>query len=112
VQTAPGVAPIWFQLGLLYYVVEDVENATLALEQALALVPDYANAKYFLGLSYYAQGRVTEAIEHFQDLSVTNPDNQEVSLILSNMAAGRQPFEDATVPFTPPEERQNAPVEE
>lgn len=110
VQTAPGVAPIWFQLGLLYYAAGDTMNAALALEQAVAIVPDYANAKYFLGLSYYAQKKTAEAITQFQDLAKTNPDNAEVALVLSNMASGKDPFASSTPPFTPPEDRRTAPI--
>jgi tetratricopeptide (TPR) repeat protein len=111
-QTAPGVAPIWFQLGLLYYASGDAQNATAAFEQAVRIVPEYANAKYFLGLSYNAQDRTAEAIAMFEDLARTNPDNAEISLILGNLRTGRPPFEGATPPVTPPEDRPQAPVEE
>jgi tetratricopeptide (TPR) repeat protein len=112
-QTAPGVAPIWFQLGLLYYAAGNSANAVTALEQAVALVPDYANAKYFLGLSYYAQGRSEESIRQFEDLLRTNPGNAEVALILNNLVAGNPPFEGAVPPVTDtPEDRPTAPIEE
>lgn len=109
-QTAPGVAPIWFQLGLLFYVENDTVNAIPAFEQALNIVPDYANAKYFLGLSYYIQGRTQEAIQQFEDLQTTNPGNSEVELILSNLAQGNEPFANANPPLPPPEERETAPI--
>ncbi|MBC7836545.1 tetratricopeptide repeat protein [Acetobacteraceae bacterium] len=110
VQTAPGVASIWFELGLLYYAAGDTVNAIPPLEQAIILVPDYANAKYFLGLSYYAQKKSNEALSLFQNLVQTNPDNQEVKLILTNMAAGRDPFASSTPPVIPPEDRPTAPI--
>jgi len=112
-QTAPGVAPIWFQLGLLYYVAGNATNAALAFEQALTLVADYANAKYFLGLSYATLNRNDEAIKQFQDLEKTNPDNAEVKSILQNLQAGNAPFEGATPPVTPRSQAQPpAPIEE
>lgn len=92
-QTAPGVAPIWFQLGLLYYAGGDTEKAIPPLEQAIVLVPDYANAKYFLGVSYYAQNKTAEAIALFEELQRTNPDAVEVGLILANMRAGKDAFD-------------------
>lgn len=65
-KTAPGVPAIWLELGLLYYAGGDSASAIPPLEQALALQPDYANAQYFLGLSYAAQGRTQEAYALFK----------------------------------------------
>jgi len=113
VQTAPGVASIWFQLGILYYTANDMPSAIIALEKALSITPDYANAKYFLGLAYYAQNRAPDAIRLFEDLQKSNPDNSEVSLILSNLRFGKKPFDGAQPPVTPqPEERPTAPITE
>lgn len=111
VNSAPGVASIWFELGLLYYSNRDMQNAALALEQAVKLQTDYANAKYFLGLSYASLGKTPEAIQQFKDLAGTNPDNSEVRLILSNLEAGKQPFDGATPPVTSaPQDRTTAPI--
>ncbi len=112
-QTAPGVAPIWFQLGLLFYANGNSVDAITALEQAVTLVSNYANAKYFLGLSYYAQNRQQDAVTLFEDLVRTNPDNAEVNLILGNLRQNKPPFEGATPPVTtPPEDREEAPISE
>lgn len=112
-QTAPGVAPIWFQLGLLYYASGDFDNAIAALEQAVAIIPDYANAKYFLGLSYSTKGRAGDALRQFEDIEQTNPQNAEVKLILQNLRAGKPLFEGAVPPVTPKlQARPQAPVEE
>jgi tetratricopeptide (TPR) repeat protein len=97
VNSAPGVASIWFELGLLYYSNNDTKDAIQPLEQAITLEPDYANAKYFLGLSYAGQNRTADAIQQFKDLEATNPDNSQVQLILSNLAAGKAPL-DGTAP--------------
>lgn len=109
VQTAPGVASIWFQLGLLYYAGGDAKDAIPALEQAIKLVPDYANAKYFLGLAYYANGQQNDSLRLFQELSVSNPDNAEVKTIVSNLQAGKQPL-DGLQTEAAPQDRATAPV--
>ncbi len=110
-QTAPGVGPIWFELGLLYYAAGDTKDAIPALEKAVSIVPDYANAKYFLGLSYYNEKRGADAIKQFEELEKSNQESQEVKLILSNMRAGKQPFEAAQPPVsTPPVKRTTAPL--
>lgn len=110
-QTAPGVGPIWFELGLLYYAAGDTKSAIPALEQAITIVPDYANAKYFLGLSYYNEKRSAEAQKQFEDLAKSNPESEEVKLILSNIKANKPAFEAAQPPVTTkPENRPTAPL--
>lgn len=112
VKSAPGVPSIWFELGLLYYSSADYKNAVTAFEQAVALQNDYANAKYFLGLSYVQVQRAPDAIQQFKDLAVSNPDNDEVKLILSNLQAGKAPFDGAKPPVTPtPQSRETAPIQ-
>ena len=111
VNSAPGVASIWFQLGLLYYSNNNMSDAAPALEKAVSLQTDYANAKYFLGLTYAALKKTPEAIQQFKDLVATNPDNAEVKLILANLEAGKPPFDGATPPVTSnPEDREKAPI--
>ncbi len=110
---APNDATVFFQLGLLRYNDRDFRGAAGALERAVALNPVYANAKYFLGLSYERLGRDTDAIKQFQDLQATNPDNKEIDLILRNLRAGRAPFSDARPPLDEaPEKRPKLPVGE
>lgn len=112
-QLEPDAAALWFQLGLLEYAAGDANAAAAALERAVALVPEYANAKYYLGLSYARLGRPAEALRQFEDLSASNPDNAEVSLILANLRAGKDPFEGAAPPVTRnPERRETAPIPE
>ena len=105
--TDPG---IFFQLGLLKYNIQDFDGAISALEKATTMTPDYANAKYFLGLSYEVTGEHQKAIEQFLGLKVTNPDSKEVDLILSNLIAGKPIFTNA--PSTKPEKAKSLPVKE
>lgn len=92
VASAPDQAPLWYQLGLLYYVGGDLPNATAALEKALSITPNYANAQYFLGLSYYRQSRTADAIAQFTALSLSNPDNAQVGQMLENLKVGKDPL--------------------
>ena len=113
VQSAPGVAPIWFQLGLLYYAGGATKEAIAPLEQALKIQGDYANAKYFLGLSYYGQNRQVEALTLFEDLAKTTPDNAEVAKVVANMQAGKPALDGISQP--PPQDvpsRTGAPIEQ
>ena len=88
----PSNSGLYFQLGLLKYNQKDWTGAASSFENAINLVPNYANAQYFLGISYYQLGRKDDAIKQFESLSATNPNNQDVALILSNMKAGKDLF--------------------
>ncbi|KKW21540.1 MAG: hypothetical protein A2W52_03250 [Candidatus Taylorbacteria bacterium RIFCSPHIGHO2_02_49_25] len=110
---APGDPAIFFQLGILRFNDRNYRAAADALERAVALNPLYANAKYFLGLSYEKLGRDAEAITQFTELKATNPDSKEVDLILRNLKADRDPFSDAAPPVdAAPERRSKLPLEE
>lgn len=110
---SPDDPAIFFQLGFLRFTDKDFSGAASALERAVALNSSYANAKYFLGLSYDKLGLDAKAIAQFVDLKSTNPDNKEIDLILRNLRAGRSPFSNAAPPVDDkPEMRAKLPVDE
>jgi len=82
-----------FALGYLNYEKADYKNAVPQFEAAVFLNPVYADAKYFLGLSYAQLGRRSEAIQQFTDVQTLNPDNKIVGTILMNLKASREPFD-------------------
>ena len=109
----PNNPGVYFQLGLLRYNDKNFQGAASAFEQAVALAPEYANARYFLGLSYDNINRTADAISQFEIIKQTNPENQEVDLILANLKAGRDPFANARPPIdNAPEKRTNPPIKE
>ncbi|HAO65051.1 TPA: hypothetical protein DCQ44_03675, partial [Candidatus Taylorbacteria bacterium] len=65
--SAPNNPGLFFQLGVLRYNDKDYQNAIGAFEKAVSLSNQYANAKYFLGLSYYQVGRIEESTAQFTD---------------------------------------------
>ena len=81
-----------FALGYLDYAKRDYASAATEFEGAVILNPVYADAKYFLGLSYSKIGRHQDAITQFTDVQTLNPDNKDVASILTNLKAGRDPF--------------------
>ncbi len=108
---SPNNAGIFFELGLLEYNNKDYNNAAQALAQAIKLVPEYANAKYFLGLSLDKLNDHADAILLFQDLAKSNPDNADVASILANLQAGKDAFYKAPAGKTHPEKQPNPPIE-
>jgi tetratricopeptide (TPR) repeat protein len=92
----PGNPVAFFQLGLLHYGSNDFGRAAQALERAILINDQYANARYFLGLSYWRLGNIEGAISEFERVRVTNPDNEEVVAIIANLSAGLDPFDSPT----------------
>ena len=83
---------VLFQLGYLRYQTGNYESAAAALEKAIQLTPDYSNAKYFLGLSYFKFGQKEDALKEFKDIQKLNPDNKEVAQIIKNLENGYAPL--------------------
>ena len=105
---APNDPTVLFQLGLLRFNNKDYAGAVVALERAVATTPAYANAKYFLGLSYDKVGRRGDALIQFEDLQKNNPDNAEIEAIVANLQAGK-PIGTPAAAKAPPE-KQTLPV--
>ena len=113
VQINPNNPIAYFQLGLLYYYAKNYEFASQAMSAALKLQPDYANAKYFLGLSYARLNKTELAIQQFVELDKANPNNPEISAILSVLRAGRSPFVDSKASVSANvEKRSSLPIKE
>ncbi len=86
---APNDPTVLFQLGILRFNDKNYAGAVSALERAVANVPSYANAKYFLALSYEKLGRSADALTYFNDIAATNPDNVVIQNAVKNLKAGR-----------------------
>lgn len=108
---SPGDPLVHFRLGILYYESKNYQKAVQTFENSISLVPVYANAKYFLGLSLAKVGRRAEAISQFEDIDSTNPGNVEVGNILQNLRAGKDPFAGSSSDSSP-ENRDELPVDE
>lgn len=111
-QLNPQNSVLWFQNGLLRYNARDFAGATEAFTLAVKYQPDYANAKYFLGLSLARLGNIPQAIAQFEDLEKTNKDNQEIALILANLRSGKSLFNEVKASTPAPEKRSTLPLKE
>jgi tetratricopeptide (TPR) repeat protein len=81
-----------FQIGILYYQDKDYKNAQAEFERTISLNPDYANALYFLSLTYSALGQNGKAISTITKVLKLNPENQEVKKVLENLNNGIDPL--------------------
>lgn len=90
-----------FQLGVIYYNNNQIDLAKQEFLRAIAVDPNYSNARYFLGLIYDKEGKKQEAISQFEIIEKFNPENQEVKKILSNLREGKPALE-GIIPSQPP----------
>lgn len=104
-EVAPFDTGLAFQLGLIYYQNNQFDKAKGELERAVKLDNNYSNARYFLGLVYDKQGNKSGAMEQFEIISKSNPDNQEVKKILSNLQNGKAALEGILANQPPIEEK-------
>ncbi|OHA50640.1 MAG: hypothetical protein A2Z62_01290 [Candidatus Terrybacteria bacterium RIFCSPLOWO2_02_42_20] len=108
--TSPNNFGVFFRLGLLQYQNNNFNAARTAFEKTVGLNNGYANARYFLGLIYDKQGLKEKAIEQFVYIQKTNPANEEVKKILSNLKNGRSALAEIAPPA--PEKRKEPPISE
>ncbi len=112
VETAVIIEPtnpaLLFQLGLLYYNTGNYTNAGGAFIKSLQISPQYANARYFLGLSLARLGDFKSAIVQFEEVLKTNPDSKDVVSILKALNSGKSPFEEVKSTDT----KKNLPVKD
>lgn len=86
-------ATLEFQIGLMLYQNALYGDARADLERAVSLNESFANARYFLGLTYSQLGMRDQATVEFQRLATDNPDSAEIRKILENLATDRPVLE-------------------
>lgn len=95
-QYAPQDPLAWYNAGAIAYAGKDYVSAIAALEQALTLQSNYANASYVLGLAYYDVGRVADSLKMFEALGTLDPGQQVVQDAIKNLRAGTAPLSTST----------------
>ncbi len=78
----------YFQLGLLLGADQKFTEAAAAFEQAILLSNDYANARYFLSLTYLDLGREEDALAQLRIILEDNQDSQLVKDIITQVENG------------------------
>ncbi|MDE2078818.1 MAG: tetratricopeptide repeat protein [Patescibacteria group bacterium] len=97
----PNDSSLVYQLGLLELQNKDYQNAADTFNQALAITPSYANAKFFLGAADIYLGQKDAALALFNDLKTANPGNTTLDAVISATEAGKNPFATSTSPLPP-----------
>lgn len=77
-----------YQLALLYGAAENRESAIAALNRAITLNPQFANARYVLALHLYVDNQLEEAINQLEAIRELDESNTVVDDVISQMRAG------------------------
>jgi tetratricopeptide (TPR) repeat protein len=78
----------YFQLGILLATTNNLTAATEAFENAVSLDTNYANARYFLALTYLDQNRKDDALIQLRLVEQTNSDNAMVKDLINQVETG------------------------
>jgi len=84
----PNNPTLLFQIGYLEYTLKDYAAAEVSFATAIAANRNFANAKYFLGLTYAYEGKISPAITQFEELALLDPTNTVVPKIIDNLKNG------------------------
>jgi tetratricopeptide (TPR) repeat protein len=88
---AGAAAEIYFQLGRVHFNLGQVDEAVKMFEQSVIVMPQYANARYALALSYQAKGRNEDALIQFQIINQLVPGNENIEAMIGQLQGQLQP---------------------
>jgi tetratricopeptide (TPR) repeat protein len=90
---APNDPVVLFQVGILRSANGNNPGAVVALARSVELNPQYANARFFLGVMYAITGKYPEAASELEQVGSLSPENAvAVADDLASVRAGRNPF--------------------
>ncbi|MEK7079754.1 MAG: tetratricopeptide repeat protein [Patescibacteria group bacterium] len=82
-----------FQVGILRSANNDTNGAIVALSRAVELNPQYANARFFLGVMLAIKGQYAEAAAQLEAIGALSDANAtSVAADLAQLRAGKNPF--------------------
>lgn len=81
---------LMFELGLLYVRDSQKSNAIAALQRAVLLAPQYANARWYLALLLEDKGDIEGALIQLKEIEKTNHDNEVLQQKIEQLEAGQR----------------------
>jgi len=94
-----GTAEAHYVLGNAYALQEDLTRAEEHFRQALALHPDYVDARANLGVVLYRALKLEEAETAFRDALTLAPEDAEIHYNLGGVLASQNRIDDALTEF-------------
>lgn len=78
----------YYQLGVLLSAANRLDEAIDAFSGAVALDPDYANARYFLAIAKIEKGDTEGALADLAVVRTLNPENEEIAALIKQIESG------------------------
>ena len=100
-------ANIALQLGLLYYRDNQKIKSLNELQRAIAIFPDFSNARWYLALLFEERGQLSDALRELYKIREFNPDNQTLENKISELEKGIRSIPPQRVTGIGPLEEQN-----
>lgn len=77
-QKFPGNIALKFEMGRMYFNNNRIEEAARQFQEIVAAVPNHANARFSLALSFERLGRKDRALAEYKKVLELNPESQEI----------------------------------
>jgi tetratricopeptide (TPR) repeat protein len=81
---------LMFELGILYLRDAQNDNALAAMQRAVLLSPQYANARWYLALLLEERGDIDAALVQLKEIQKSNEDNEVLNVKIAQLEAGEQ----------------------
>lgn len=81
---------LMFEIGLLYIRDGQKEKAIAALQRAVLLAPQYANARWYLALLLEEKNDIAGALAQLNEVAKGNSDNAELQAKITSLEAGQR----------------------
>jgi len=88
---------LMFELGLLYVRNEQKDNAISAMQRAVLLAPQYANARWYLALLLEERNDIDGALAQLREIQKNNEDNAVLKEKIDLLEAGQRQIPPAEV---------------
>jgi tetratricopeptide (TPR) repeat protein len=95
----------YFQLGVLLSATNNVAESVAAYRAAIALDPQYANARYLLALAQLSTGEAEAALAQLRTVRETNQGNQALEDLIKQVESGQYQVPETTAFEVPVSER-------
>lgn len=92
---APGLAPAYNNLGMLYYQQHDLPQAVATLEKGLKIDPGMSSASALLGSAYFAMGEYAKALPRLESAVKNNPRDDYARMLLARDLSNTGNYESA-----------------